>query len=66
MGFLGENRQLLGCGDGLARAVEGVCPGCWVGRSEPVLVGWPSGKSREFPSRELGVCVGGSSGEGHS
>lgn len=41
-------------GGALARVVEGVWRGYWVGRSEPVLVGWPSWKFREFPSRELG------------
>lgn len=51
-------------GGALARGVEGVSRGYWVGRSEPVLVGRPSWKFREFPRRELGG--GGSSGEGHS
>lgn len=57
MGFLGgKTGSSLAVDDRgvLARAVEGVWPGCWVGRSEPVVVGWPSGKSREFPSQELG------------
>lgn len=57
MGFLGgKTGSSLAVDDGgvLARAVEGVWPGYWVGRSEPVVVGWPSGKSREFPSQELG------------